>query len=209
MNKPVDPKNEHINERIGKLFRYTKAGLEKKDARYYADIENAARNHQPKEYPNGKAEHASIDLAKFFEYGTGEICLFSGQLRERAQAELPVYSWIILQEAVLSFLRREGTKLRIILEKNADYIIPDGHALLKTIADAKDLKGSVELFRLNGNTDGRTHFCVSDTGYREEINDSDCTAVSNFGDQQKAATLKRDFENLLKKATGVWEVRPI
>lgn len=166
--------------------------------KYMELVAKCARNRLDHPIPNGSPAHARILIAKLFETARDNVCLLSGRLTDATETGEDVYGEENLIEQALRFLRRKGTRLRIILQSDALHKGADNRLLRKLVEDPRR-EGQIELYsgsELLKDVE-MPHFMVTDAlAYRFENDDTKTTAVANFGDADTAKTLRLYFRSV-------------
>lgn len=155
-------------------------------------VMDAAKSKNGDPIYNASLEHAAILVENLFKVAERDVNIFSGSLNPR------VFGGSKVLDRAAQFLGRSGSKVRIIVENEADIDIED-HPFLKRFKDTDDL----ELVRLDKDLSEKTayHFIVADSdSYRFEKNKSKPAAVASFGDAPGGERLSTIFEKLWQKS---------
>lgn len=164
---------------------------------YYNNIKNCADNKIDQLIVNGHVKHAVYLMKEMFSHAEREIRLFTGKLPDVNDNGIPVY---ITPELIMeseSFLRKEGSRLEILVQ-DSDFDINNStfiKNIQKKLVDGK-IKGTVRIFKSSESLDVSNHFMVMDkVGYRLEFDDLKTEAVANFNDNKFASELADFFDS--------------
>lgn len=158
---------------------------------YRQIIEKFAREHIPQRVPNGLPQHAAILLETMFKYAGAEMRIFSGELHEG------VFGQPSMIDAVVGFIEKRYSSLRILLEKEKDDDWVRNHPLVKAISQVGEAHGHAEIRCASGLYAGgkANHFAVMDNdGYRFERDHASCRAIANFNEPDVAKSLIQAFD---------------
>ncbi len=140
---------------------------------YFDFVENLAKNKEDKMFFNSGPIHASIVMSRIFEYAKDEIKIFCGGF-SGAVSNDPLYL-----NSLERFLKRENTKLKILVENYDDHKNSKIYSVLKKYPKVQILVTSE---RVKNNVSNKPiHFTIGDNKMlRLETNPDDFTAQVNF-----------------------------
>lgn len=183
----------------------------------YIELVNVcARKRLNHPIPNGSPAHARILISKLFETARHTACIVSGKLTDVTASGAEIYGYADLIEKARQFISREGSKLSIILEREA---LHNGNKnrFFRSIVDFDKRKGDVLLYSgwdLLKNA-RLPHFMVTDAlAYRFETqlanyDHEQIEAIANFGDGETARDLLNLFAMVSSHLSGECEVQRI
>ena len=165
---------------------------------------------------NGKPEHAAYLIYKFLRNARSSISLFSGSL-EQVKDGVPIYRDPHILDAARLFLRRSGSRLRVVLQDTIDASSAEEHPLADAIlrdSKAQQTRGSLEIRQaspavVDGLKRGKFlyHFLVMDgRAHRVETDPDKPEAFANFGDRSYAEALEQLFNGIWAVSTPVWRL---
>lgn len=163
--------------------------------RYKLLVDRCARERLDYVISNGSPHHARILIAKLFDTARQLASIVSGELVDTTEDNVEVYGYEEVIFSALHFLRREGTKLQIILEDPIN--LQSDNRLLKAVINDVDRKGAVVIYPATGAVAvTRTpHIMVTDAlAYRLETKKIE--AFANFGDDKGATSVTALFNKL-------------
>ncbi len=196
---------------------FDKSRWSEDERRYFEIIDQACKDRENEILSNGKPGHAAYIVHKFLDSGKNHIRLFSGTLA-RTFMGVSVYDNPHIIEAAINFLRREGTTLSILLEKEID-VLPNeevgDHPLVHAYAKAKKNDPSLgKLIIHQANTKivqwlreknyARNWMVMDEQAYRLESDADHATAFVNFGDPDTAQLLARTFDFVAERSDQLY-----
>jgi len=163
-------------------------------------IERYASSRVDKRVSNGLPAHAAILIEAMFKTASAEMRIFSKDLNE------DVFCSNEMIQAVVTFVAKPYSTLKILLEKKPDDGWVESHSLFQALRKL-DAHGVVEVLPAVGNyAEGKAeHFAVmDDDGYRFEFDHDSCQAVANFNESTVAKKLISAFDEAfaLSKVEG-------
>lgn len=161
---------------------------------YYELASDLYENKKNKTFDNGLPSHALWGIYKLFEMANESVKIFSGELRMQ-ESDSDFYAHTKLLEQVETFLKKNGTKLHIIIENNMD----KNHPFRKFLNQYKD---KISIKKVTDRT-FPNHFVVADdTGYRIEEDDTNGKIIAkfNFNNPNIAHKLSVVFDLLEKNS---------
>jgi hypothetical protein len=164
---------------------------------YKTLVDRCARERLDYVIPNGSPEHARVLIAKLLETARNSAAIVSGELIDTTGTGVEVYGFADVVTSAQNFLRRQGSKLKIILERRIDKQL-ENRFLAEVINDPLR-KGQVAIYSDTGavNATKTPHLMVTDAlGYRLEIDNSNVEAFANFGDAPSAKEVLKLFDGL-------------
>lgn len=153
-------------------------------------IERYAASSVDKRVSNGLSAHAAILIETMFKTASSEMRIFSRDLNEE------VFCSNEMIQAIVTFVAKPYSTLKILLEKKPDDGWSNSHSLLQSLRKL-DVHGTVEVMPAVGNyAAGKAeHFAVmDDDGYRFEFDHDNCQAVANFNESMVAKKLISAFD---------------
>lgn len=181
-------------------------------------------------YPfrNGRPLHAAYLTHKFLSNAESCIRLYSGELIQTVgggiDQGMPFYSDTRIIDAFKTFLAKNRSELKILLEKKVDVEhgqAIDDHPLVSAIramtGNGEDMKGHVEirqvrpevLKRIKEAGDGQAdvHMLLMDNhAFRLEFNTEDKSAYVNLNDRKLTEKLTNFFDNVLSdQSKQLWQ----
>lgn len=171
---------------------------------YREMVDRAFNGNDTRSFSNGKPEHAAYLIRRFFDHASATIRLYCGSLA-RTMSGVQVYESSDVISSALGFLRRENTRLLIVLQDKIDADSPDEHPLLRAIARAEPrIEGSTRVYTNgvqmggNGNPVTIPHFMVMDQkGYRIEVDTRKVIASAKVNDVSQSQRLAQFFDQVL------------
>lgn len=118
------------------------------DEAYFAYVDRVLARGKNERFNNGKPWHAAYLIFKFLQYAERHVRLFSGTLVRVTPSGVPVYGASHIVEAACDFLRREDSKLHIVLEKDVPGEDLHEHPLIEGVKSLKHkrlLRGTLEV----------------------------------------------------------------
>ena len=186
-------------------------GLSLEERLYREMVDEAFAHDLDKSFSNGKSAHAIYLIEKFFSHAQSTIRLYSGTLarhwKEDDGGKIKIYASSNLIGSVLTFLRKDDTRLDIVVDQAID--VEDGdsvgdHPLLKAIGTAEPpIRGTVRVFvdrRYEPPEDvpRAPHFMVIDRkGFRIETDPDKAEASANVNDVPLAIRIANFFDRAL------------
>jgi hypothetical protein len=165
--------------------------------RYKLLVDRCARERLDYVISNGSPEHARILIAKLFDTARQVASIVSGQLIDSTEKGVEIYAYNEVIACASQFLRREGTKLKIVLEEAIHLQLEN--RFVKTIVNDSDRKGTVVIYPATEavNATRTPHLMVTDAlGYRLELDNKKVEAFANFGDDRGAESVIVLFKKL-------------
>jgi hypothetical protein len=150
---------------------------------YKSLVDRCARLRLDYIIPNGSPVHARILIAKLFETARQSVSIVSGELIDATKDGQDIYGYADVVSSAAAFLRREGTKLNIVLERGIDR--GDQNRFLSAVAGDPERKGEIVVFPNTQavNSTFTPHLLITDaSAYRLELDNKSVEAVANFGD---------------------------
>jgi hypothetical protein len=159
-------------------------------------VDRCARERLDYIISNGLPSHARVLIAKLFETARQSVSIVSRHLTDVTGANEDIYGDPNVIAQAVQFLRREGTRLEIILDEAVHF--GTKNRFLHTVIGDEGRKGDVVLYPDTGiiKNNKTPHFMVTDAlAYRFEIDDKRVTALANFGDKRTATLLQALFHD--------------
>lgn len=177
---------------------------------YFKYVDSMIADAKDEIFSNGKAWHAAYLIFKFLELASEQVRIFSGTLVQKTPQGVAIYSAPKIIDAASAFLRKESSRLQVVLEKDIDAPDPNEHPLVQSVKRMErdgSLHGTLEIRRLNDDTvaslqerDALHHMMlVDDRRWRIEIdpNPNDVQAVVNAGSCRETRALNQAFDTVL------------
>lgn len=161
----------------------------------------AVRSNGEEIVPNRTPEHAAVVIAQLFDSGQQIIEILSTRLDDH------VWGVDEVVNSALAFLRKEGTKLRVIVEEDVSTATCE---LLQRIAD-EQLTGRVRVFKISAETltSYKFHFMVVDgKNHRWQKSRDKFEASIQFGNEQHGERLRLAFQYLKERSQEISLVPP-
>ena len=159
--------------------------------------------------PNRRPEHVRYLITKFLENARHAVRIYSGSLPCYAEDDgkrIPVYADAGLLHAAREFLRKEGSLLMVVTERDLDEGEHGDHPLIRMAEElGKDLNGTLWVAKASEKPEAASgeprHWQVMDEeAYRLEHDRSDLMAHVNFGTPGVAGDLARRFNIVVRYA---------
>ena len=174
---------------------------------YRKMVDRAFEEKENKSFSNGRPQHAAYLMQKFFERAQSTIRLYSGCLKKQ-WGGVQIFESSGVIGAALEFLRQEGSRLTIVLEKDIDGGSPEDHPFLLAVKNAEPaIRGSVRVCAKTVEiTPPPPHFMVMDKrGYRVETKADEIVASANVNDEPLAQRIASFFDGVLvSNSTPLW-----
>jgi len=191
-----------------RLDPFNSASWTEAERAYFTSVALACRAGEDKLISNGKPEHAAYLIKLFIANAKSTVRLVSGGLPERHEGEVPVFGSRYIVAAVMEFLSRSHTALRILVHgplKDVDKA--SKHMLVwaaETLKDRGQLKGTLRIQALSDHWEKVMqdrgmlwHWMTMDkTAYRLESDVTKPAAIANFGEPGYASALARAFDTI-------------
>lgn len=161
----------------------------KQEDEYATLVDRLAREKANARIPNGKPEHAKALLQSMFRHAQSEVRIFSLELSEQVYGSE-------MAAAAASFLGREGTSLKILLQRHVDAV---KHPMLSELEKAQIIGQLVVRDNADDFWRDAKHFAVMDkSGFRFEFThdlaNAKCEAIANFNEPDTAKSLADAFD---------------
>lgn len=170
--------------------------------RYREQVRKLAEQEDGTPFFNSSAEHARIIMEEGFAKADVEILILSHALDTR------VYGGEDLAEDASYFLKKTGSRLRLLVEKKAAAEAIEGHPLIARITKERNA-GHVEVRTVpeEATKEYAYNFSVIDgKHYRFEPDRSKIAAVAAFGEKKTSRHLKEIFE-IIWEASEVKDIK--
>ena len=188
---------------------FSKKTVGEDDPAYFKVIDHALKYKADRKVSNCKPAHTVYLMKKFFSCARKEMRIYTGRL-SRSIGQIRAYADPEVAASAIEFLRRENSRLSIIILGNPDVDAgqPIGsHPLLAAIANADGIRGTVSVSRGDPREwkDFPYHLVIMD---REAVRiefDGKCTdAAARFGDAHFVGRLVRVFDELERSGTPLF-----
>ena len=175
--------------------------------RYIAIVNMCADTHADKDIANGNALHARYLIEKLFRVANSSVGIITGCLRQSDPDGVAIYAHPPVIEAAREFLRKEGSKLTIVVQSGEVDGGQDENAFVKAVAADTGRAGEFEILVARpGSIDDAPHCMIADkSAYRLELGaagDDNIAAIANFGNPGVAASLADYFRDVVAYLRG-------
>lgn len=156
------------------------------------------REKKAQRIPNTRTDHAQYFIKHMFRNAAAEVRIFSGDFPDR------FYGSSVVLPAIVSFISKPHTSLKILLQNAKDQTWFEGTRLGETLRNDLDVAGRahgrVEVRNSVGNyTDNVNHFAVADDeALRFETHDEIKTAIANVCEPDTAIQLRSAFDEAIR-----------
>lgn len=193
---------------------FSKKTVWEEDPAYFKVIDHALKHKADRKVANCKPAHTVYLLKKFFSCARKEMRIYTGRL-SRSIGEVSAYADPEVAASAIEFLRRENTRLSIIILGNPDVDVgqPVGsHPLLAAIAGADGIRGTVSVSRGDPREwkDFPYHLVIMDKeAVRIEFDGKSTDAAAMFGDAHLTVRLARIFDEFQRSGTPLFRTGPV
>jgi hypothetical protein len=148
---------------------------------------------------NGKPVHAAILLEAMFSKARSEMRIFTGELSPQT------YDYPELITAAKQFLKRQGGRLRILIQRASELeAIKDRPLVSALLSEGPRSNFQLSFARGAYSADNAKHFAVmDDVGYRFETDHKNTRATANFNEPRFAADLISAFDRAFSIGNNV------
>lgn len=174
---------------------------------YFTSVALAFQKRENKPISNGRPEHAAYIIKLLIANASSNVRLVSGGLPETHDGT-PVFGSRYIMAAVMDFLSRSGTALRILVHGPMKDSDPAEHSLVwvaNMLKERRLLKGTLKIQALSEfwedvmkDREMLWHWMTMDEqAYRLELDVTKPAAIANFGEPEFAQGLVRAFDAIV------------
>ena len=190
-----------MNEAASKLFG--EESLSTIELQYFDMVDRLCESREHLMLSNGSSRHAVYLIYKFLTNAQHVVRLLSERLLRR-DGDVLVFANPVLTEAALTFLRKPGTQLQILVEGELDVDEGSGeNPFLGRLRQEEGLQGKLDVRTLPDSPYEMNWMTMDASAYRLEPEPTEIRAHADFRDEEFVDVLNALFDDAFEDAEPI------